>query len=144
MKMFIAADHAGFALKQHLLAYSGVKMTDLGTHSLESCDYPLFAQKLVNEVLNSPESHGVLICYTGIGMAMAANRYRGIRAALCFNEKMAELARRHNDANVLVLGSSVVDNETALRCLRLFFEATFEGGRHLRRLTHMENANLFQ
>ncbi|MDR0678455.1 MAG: ribose 5-phosphate isomerase B [Holosporaceae bacterium] len=144
MKIFIASDHAGFAMKQYILEYSGFKIIDLGTNGTEACDYPIFAQELSNKVLKAEGSYGILICSTGIGMAIAANRYKGIRAALCFNEQMAELSRRHNDANVIVFGSSVISNETALDCLKLFLDTGFEFGRHLRRLNLLETANLVQ
>ncbi|MBR1734294.1 MAG: ribose 5-phosphate isomerase B, partial [Alphaproteobacteria bacterium] len=113
MKIFIASDHAGFELKQILIKKineSENKVVDLGTSSLESCDYPIFARKLVEKLLaNNPEyNRGVLICGTGIGMSIAANRNSGIRAALCFNEEMAEMSRRHNNANVLVLGARII------------------------------------
>ncbi|MDR2157743.1 MAG: ribose 5-phosphate isomerase B [Holosporaceae bacterium] len=138
MKIFIASDHAGFAMKQDLLKYSGLKMIDLGTNGIESCDYPIFAQKLSRNVLNTKGSRGILICNTGIGMTIAANRYKGIRAALCLNEKMTELSRRHNNANVIVFGSGIIDAETALSCLQLFFNSKFESGRHRRRLNLLE------
>jgi ribose 5-phosphate isomerase B len=144
MKIFIASDHAGFAMKQYLLEYSGFKMIDLGTDSPESCDYPVFAKKLSDEILNVENGYGVLICNTGIGMTIAANRRRGIRAALCFNEKMAELSRRHNDANIIVFGSGIITNETALNCLRLFFNAEFEAGRHRRRLDLLDMSDFIQ
>jgi ribose 5-phosphate isomerase B len=144
MKIFIASDHAGFAMKQHILECSGLEMIDLGTDSSEACDYPIFAQKLSNRMLATEESRGILICGTGIGMAIAANRHEGIRAALCFNEKMAELSRRHNDANVIVFGAGVISNNTALNCLKLFFDTGFEFGRHLRRLNLLERVNPLQ
>ncbi|MDR1982696.1 MAG: ribose 5-phosphate isomerase B [Holosporaceae bacterium] len=144
MKIFIAADHAGFAMKQYLLENFERNMVDLGTHSQESCDYPLFAQKLTDKMLNTKGSYGVLICNTGIGMTIAANRCRGIRAALCFNEKMAELSRRHNDANIIVFGSGIVNNKKALSCLRLFLDTEFESGRHSRRLHLIDSVNSMQ
>jgi ribose 5-phosphate isomerase B len=134
MNIFIAADHAGFSLKEYLKKESGSEMTDLGTDKPESCDYPVFAQKLSGCVLGNEGSRGILICLTGTGMTIAANRHKGIRAALCFNEKMAELSRRHNDSNVIVFGSAIISEETALNCLRIFLKTEFEGGRHSRRL----------
>jgi ribose 5-phosphate isomerase B len=137
MKIFAASDHAGYHLKQYLvekLDADVMDAIDLGTNSPEPCDYPIFARKLCESVLMTPGSRGILICSTGIGVSIAANRHRGIRAALCFDEEMAELSRRHNDSNVMVLGSSMMDNETALNCLRLFLNTEFEGGRHARRL----------
>jgi ribose 5-phosphate isomerase B len=138
--LFIASDHAGFALKQYLIEKSGFKMEDLGTNGLESCDYPLFANRLCKRVLDSVNGRGILICSTGIGMSIAANRHRGIRAALCFDARMAQLSRCHNDSNVLILGSRVVrDDQTALGCLRAFLEAKFEGGRHVNRLKLLDS-----
>jgi len=105
---------------------------DLGTHSAESCDYPVFAKKLCNQMKESDK--GILICGTGIGMSIAANRFKNIRAALCFNEKMATLSRQHNDANVLVLGARIISAETARNCVEKFLSTDFEGGRHRRRM----------
>jgi ribose 5-phosphate isomerase B len=109
-------------------------MVDLGTHGTESCDYPIFAQMLVEHVLVDKKNRGILICSTGIGMTIAANRHNGIRAALCLNERMANLSRCHNNSNVISFGSSLVTNEAALGCLKVFLETEFEGGRHARRL----------
>jgi ribose 5-phosphate isomerase B len=138
MKIFIASDHAGFELKKYLLEKSKVNMIDMGTHNTESCDYPIFANKLCYSVEEEEWSRGILICSTGVGMSIAANRWSQIRAALCFNESMAKLCRRHNDANVLVLGAGVISAETALNCFRIFLETEFEGGRHKRRLELIE------
>jgi ribose 5-phosphate isomerase B len=138
--LFIAADHAGFALKQYLIEKSELEMEDLGTNGAESCDYPIFANRLCERVLSSVGGRGILICSTGIGMSIAANRHRGIRAALCFNERMAHLSRCHNNSNVLILGSSVMsDNRMALDCLHAFLEAEFEGGRHVNRLKLLDD-----
>ncbi|MDR0632275.1 MAG: ribose 5-phosphate isomerase B [Holosporaceae bacterium] len=134
MKIFIASDHVGFGMKRYLIEKSEWDLTDLGTDCPESCDYPIFARKLSDCVLEAGDNCGILICSTGIGMSIAANRCVGIRAALCFNEKMAEFSRRHNDANVIVFGANVVNYETAANCLRVFLQTEFEGGRHNRRL----------
>jgi ribose 5-phosphate isomerase B len=138
MKIFIASDHAGYDMKQYLIENSGWDITDLGTNTRDACDYPIFAHKLCNSVLTTRNCCGTLICSTGIGMAITANRHRQIRAALCFNEKMVELSRRHNDSNVIVLGAAIITNEMALNCLRVFLETKFEGGRHARRLRLIE------
>lgn len=130
MDIFIASDHAGFELKEYLKAQ--FNLLDLGPHSVESCDYPVFAKKLVTRLKN--DDKGILICGTGIGMSIAANRFRNIRAALCFNEKMATLARKHNDANILVLGARIIPPEIAKNCVEKFLSTDFEGGRHQRRL----------
>jgi ribose 5-phosphate isomerase B len=134
MKIFIASDHAGLEMKKRLIAESGLDFIDLGTNSAESCDYPIFANKLCDEVLKTENGRGVLICSAGVGMSIAANRRMGIRAALCFDEKIAEFSRRHNDANVIVFGSSVTSVETALNYLKIFLKTGFDGGRHERRL----------
>lgn len=134
MSIFIASDHAGFELKEYL--QTQFNLLDLGTYSTESCDYPVFAKKLVVRLKN--DDKGILICGTGIGMSIAANRFRNIRAALCFNEEMATLARQHNDANVLVLGARIIPPETAKNCVEKFLATDFEGGRHQRRLESMD------
>lgn len=149
MKLFIASDHAGFQLKSDLIKKmreyndkfndSEIELVDLGTDSDESCDYPIFANKLIENVLNASEKdRGILICGTGIGMSIAANRHLQIRAALCFNEGMAIMSRKHNDANVLVLGARIIDFDVAVQCVRAFLKTDFEGGRHARRLALMD------
>lgn len=133
-KLLIAADHAGLELKEHLKqATPEFPWEDLGTHSAESVDYPDFAQKLAIKVA-PPEVIGVLICGSGQGMAIGANRFNHVRAALCWNEDMARLAREHNDANVLCLGSRYLDNSTAEKILLTFLDTPFAGGRHQRRV----------
>jgi ribose 5-phosphate isomerase B len=130
LSIFIASDHAGFELKEYLKSY--FDLSDLGTYDNTSCDYPVFAKKLCNQIKESDK--GILICGTGIGMSITANRFKNIRAALCFNEEMAILSRQHNDANVLVLGARIISAETARRCVEKFLSTDFEGGRHQRRL----------
>lgn len=134
-KICIASDHAGFMLKRELTErYSDkYELEDLGTYTSDSCDYPVYAEKLVHYVLEN-DCRGVLICGTGIGMSIAANRHKKIRAALCSNAEMAEMSRRHNDANVLVLGAKVISPDEACECLEKFMTAEFEGGRHQRRI----------
>ena len=133
-QIFIASDHAGFELKQYLIETFQGKLQDLGTYSADSCDYPIYADKLTEEVLLTPNSVGILICGSGVGMSIAANRKKGIRAALCSNEEIAELSRKHNDANVLVLGARFISKEDAVNCVRKFLQTQFEGGRHARRI----------
>lgn len=133
----IGCDHTGLELKNYLVTQcSGEQwqFEDCGTYAAESCDYPLFAQKVCEKVL-SANSSGILICGTGIGMSMAANRVPGIRAALCGVEIQAEYARRHNNANVLCLGARITGRELALAIVKTFFAASFEGGRHQRRIS---------
>lgn len=136
----IASDHAGFDLKAELcteLRRLGYTYEDLGTHSRESVDYPDFGQALARAVSEERADRGVLVCGTGIGISMAANRTPGIRAALCWNTTATRLARQHNDANVLSLGARLVADEVAKDCLRVFLETHFEGGRHERRVAKL-------
>lgn len=136
-KIAIAADHAGFELKSVLVAelkQSDHEVIDLGTNSTESVDYPDFADRLAAAVKAGHAARGVLVCGTGIGISIAANRHRGIRAALCHNSTDARLAREHNDANVLVLGGRTTGVENAKDCLKTFLATPFAGGRHVRRV----------
>ncbi len=133
----IAADHAGFDLKQYFLENFKSDtwvLKDLGTTSKESTDYPDYADRVVMEMKTNDLPFGILICGSGQGMAMRANRYRGIRAALCWTEEIAKIAREHNDANVLSLPSRQIEPETALKILNTFLSTPFEGGRHQRRV----------
>ncbi len=136
----IAADHAGYALKSALkgeLVAAGYEVRDLGTDSEASVDYPDFAHRLAEMVAAADVPMGVLICGTGIGMSITANRHRGVRAALCHDGLSARLAREHNDANVLALGARLIGIETAKDCLRTFLATEFAGGRHRRRVEKM-------
>jgi len=136
----IAADHGGYDLKTLLIpeiAALGFEVLDLGTNSLESVDYPDFAAALARAVESGQVARGVLVCGTGIGIAIAANRHRGVRAAVCHDATTARLARQHNDANVLALGARVIGAEVARDCLRIFLATEFEGGRHSRRIAKM-------
>ena len=133
----IAADHAGYPLKTALaedLRASGLNVLDLGTNSSNSVDYPTYGKALVEALLEGKAARGVLVCGTGIGMDITANRFKGVRAANCYTAEVARLARQHNNANVLVLGGRFIDQETAGQCLRAFLETDFEGGRHQRRV----------
>lgn len=131
-KIFIASDHAGYRLKEFLK--NRFELIDCGTNNEEACDYPIFAQSIAEMIFKNPLSSGVLICGTGIGMSIAANRFPFIRAALCHNAEMTKLARQHNDANVLVLGAKIISSETAIECMHVFLNTIFCGGRHSRRL----------
>ena len=135
-KMFIGADHAGFELKQQLIEALSEKLNfvDCGAHTMESVDYPEIAHKVASHVNENPGSMGVLVCSTGVGMSIAANRHPEIRAALCHNLLCVERARGHNDANILVLGSIFLTLPEALAMVRLFLSTPFEGGRHQRRI----------
>lgn len=136
----VASDHAGFALKQavvELLRDEGFDVQDLGAHDQESVDYPDFADALAGAIADGPASRGVLVCGTGIGISIAANRHRHIRAALCQNSTDARLSRQHNDANVIALGARTLGPEVAADCVRIFLQTEFEGGRHQRRVSKM-------
>ncbi len=132
-KLYIASDHAGFALKSKLCDRFE-SLVDLGTNSEESVDYPDFAHKLTNEVLKDAGNLGILICGTGVGMSMAANRVKGIRAGLVSNNEIARLIRQHNNANVLVLPGRFMDEEEAIKSVKIFIETEFEAGRHQARI----------
>jgi ribose 5-phosphate isomerase B len=141
----IAADHGGFDLKESLvpvLQTAGVTVLDLGTTSREAVDYPEFADALAAALMAGRAQRGVLICGTGIGISIAANRHPGIRAALCHDGLTARLARQHNDANVLVLGGRLIGIEAAKDCLSTFLNTPFEGGRHARRVAKLGRAVL--
>jgi ribose 5-phosphate isomerase B len=137
MKIAIASDHAGFDLKSIIIKEFGSKyqIIDLGCDNSESSvDYPDFAQKLSKNIIDKSVNFGILICGSGIGISIAANRFSQIRAALCHNSKIAEISRKHNDANVLCLGARIVDEENALRIVQTFLNTDFAGGRHAKRI----------
>jgi ribose 5-phosphate isomerase B len=136
----VAADHAGVALKSELaseLDSLGFDVLDLGTNGPESVDYPDYANALAETMRQGKVKRGVLVCGSGIGVSIAANRHPGIRAALCHDAVTARLARLHNDANVLVLGARTIGLEVAKDCLRIFLNTAFEGGRHARRVAKL-------
>lgn len=137
IKIAMGSDHAGFELKNKIKTYleeKGYGVIDFGTNSTDSVDYPDYAH-LVSQSVESKESkEGILICGSGNGMIMSANKHQGIRAALCWNKEIAELARQHNDANVLSLPARFVSEEDALSMVEAFLNTKFEGGRHLRRV----------
>ncbi len=134
-KIFIASDHAGFQLKDNILKkINNFQIKDLGTDSEEKVDYPDFAFKLVSEVNISNKNGGILICGSGNGMAIAANRFKNIRAGLAFNPEIAKLLRQHNNANILVLPGRFMDVNEAIKCINNFFSSDFDGGRHQSRI----------
>ena len=136
----VAADHGGYELKSVLLPELralGFDVLDLGTDSTASVDYPDFAEKVAQAVESGKARFGLLICGTGIGMSIAANRHRKVRAALCYDVTTARLARQHNDANVMTLGGRMIGSETAKDCLKTFLSTPFEGGRHARRVAKL-------
>lgn len=141
-QIYLGADHAGFALKRKIIEYLKNKqyeLYDLGTDSDQSVDYPDFAKKLVDKVSTGPEKLGILICGSGIGMSIAANRNSKIRAALCHNTEYAKLAREHNDANVLVLGARFLDDNTTLEIINTFLETKFLQERHSQRVKKLSD-----
>jgi len=141
----IGCDHGGFALKQEIMKYldeQGLSYKDYGTYSDESCDYPIYGEAVARAVAGGECDRGILICGTGIGISIAANKVKGIRAALCGDCFSAEMTRRHNDANILALGGRVLGSGLALKIVETFLNPPFEGGRHARRvdlITQLEN-----
>lgn len=141
MKLVIGNDHAGVEFKEKLvkaLEERGHEVINVGTDSLESVDYPDIAALVGEKVLDGKAEYGILICGTGIGISIAANKIKGIRAALVHNEFTARLARLHNDANVIALGARVIGDELGLACVETFINTEFEGGRHARRVDKIE------
>ena len=137
LSIALASDHAGFALKQEVQAFleaNGARTKDFGCYSTESCDYPDFAHPLAEAVEKGEFEYGIVICSTGNGICMTANKHQNIRAALCWETKLAELARQHNNANVLGLPANFISAPLALDIVRTFFQTDFEGGRHERRV----------
>ena len=137
MRIAVGADHGGFKLKQHVVEFltdQGHQVRDLGTHSLEPVDYPDMAAQVADAVASGEAERGVIVCGTGIGVSMAANKVRGVRAALCTDCYMARMAREHNDAQVLCLGERVLGTGLALDIVRVFLNTEFQGGRHARRV----------
>lgn len=135
MKIGIASDHAGYALKEAIKNhFDFIEFTDFGTDSDASVDYPDFAHPLAEAVVNGDCEYGISICGSGNGINMTVNKYSEIRAALCWNVELAELARQHNDANILSLPARFVDEDTALEMVKVFLQTPFEGGRHQKRI----------
>ncbi len=137
----IASDHAGFELKERLrvsLAELGFEVEDIGTHGTASTDYADYAHPLAQEVSSGESQRGILLCGTGLGMSYVANRYPGVRAAVAWTPEIAALARKHNDANILVLPARFVSDEDAVEILRAWLTTEFEGGRHTRRIEKIE------
>ena len=142
MKLFVGCDHAGYNLKVKLLSIlqkeKQLEIIDCGTNSEQSVDYPDYIHKVADSVQQVSNSKGLIICGSGNGAAMVANKHKNIRAALCWNEKLARLAREHNDANILSLPARFVDFDLASDILKTFIETDFEGGRHLPRVRKIE------
>ena len=141
-KVIIGSDHAGFELKLKIIEYKfkeKINFSDVGTFTRESVDYPDYGKLVAQKIDSGKFLVGVLICGSGVGMSIVANRYKNVRAALCINENMAKLSRQHNDANVIVLGSRLISFEQAIKCLEGFFFTNFEKGRHIARINKLNN-----
>jgi len=136
-KIFISSDHAGYKLKEEiksLLSKKKISFLDIGPHNDNRVDYPDFAHKVARRVKANKNNIGILVCGSGMGMNIAANRHKNIRAAQCFNLKSTKLSRLHNDANIITLGSRILSKKLALSCVIAFLNTKFEGGRHLKRI----------
>ena len=136
-KIILASDHAGFKLKEEIknfLIKKRKEILDLGTNNTDSVDYPDFAHRLSNKMKKNSKQIGILVCGSGIGMDMAANRHKNIRAALCYSIKSTKLSRQHNNANVMTIGARLTTKNVALKCVNAFINTNFKGGRHLRRI----------
>ncbi|MCS6958255.1 MAG: ribose 5-phosphate isomerase B [Aquificaceae bacterium] len=142
LSVAIGSDHAGYPLKEKIkefLLSKGYKLLDFGTQSTTSTDYPLFAREVCLSLQRGEAQRGILVCGTGVGMCITANKFKGIRAALCLNEYMARMSRKHNDANVLCLGERVVGVDLALSIVEVWFSTDFEGGRHEKRVKFIKD-----
>jgi len=140
MKIAIGNDHVALEMKQQISAYLeelGHEVIDFGTHTTERCDYPVYGEQVANAVVSGQAERGILICGTGVGMSMAANKIRGIRACCCSDYFTAKFTRLHNDANVLCFGARVISKGLACELVKVFLESEFEGGRHAPRVQHL-------
>ena len=136
-KIFLSSDHAGYKLKELIKLYlikKKLKFSDLGPNSDTRVDYPDYAHKVAKKVKTNKKNVGILVCGSGMGMNIAANRHKNIRAAQCFNLKSTKLSRLHNDANIITLGSRLLTKKNALNCVSIFLNTKFEGGRHSKRI----------
>ncbi|MDA7734394.1 ribose 5-phosphate isomerase B [bacterium] len=136
-KIFVSSDHAGYKLKEEIKLYllkKKISFVDMGPHNDDRVDYPDFAHKVAKKVKTNKDNVGILVCGSGMGMNIAANRHKNIRAAQCFNLKSTKLSRLHNDANIITLGSRLLSKKLALNCVIAFLNTKFEGGRHLKRI----------
>ena len=144
MKISIGCDHAGFDVAKTIISFlndSGYEVDNQGCHSSESVDYPIFGKKVAQSILEGKVDRGIIICGTGIGISIAANREPSVRAALVHDELTAMMARAHNDANVMAIGARVTNQEIARNCLKTFFSTSFEGGRHIKRVAKLTSSN---
>ena len=140
MKIAIASDHGGFNLKKRLIEYlkNNYEVVDFGCETQDSCDYPIYAKKVVDAILNKGFSKGILICGTGVGMAICANRFKGIRAVNTTEVSVAKLSREHNNSNVLTLGERIIDEKKALEIVDVWLNTEFQEGRHKRRIDMLD------
>lgn len=141
LKIAIGSDHGGFELKEKIISYlkaKNIEFKDFGTFTQESCDYPVFAKEVALEVSNGRFNKGILICGTGIGVSIVANKIKGIRAALCFDTFCAQMSREHNNANILCMGQRVINESLALEIVDVWLHSDFEGGRHEKRVNMIE------
>lgn len=141
MKIAIGCDHGGYDLKEDIVRFlqeKGYEVKDCGTYSKESCDYPIFGEAAARAVASGECERGIVICTTGIGISIAANKVKGIRCAYVCDPLTAEMARRHNDANMLALGAGIIGKNLAERCVEVFLNTEFEGGRHARRVALLD------
>ena len=138
-KIFIASDHAGYRLKEYVISKFSkkAKLIDLGPKTDDSVDYPDFAKKLSKKISSKKGSFGILVCGSGTGMAIAANKTKNVRAALCYSIKNTKLSRLHNNANIITLGQRLISKKKAFSLIKIFLSTKFEGGRHLRRVKKM-------
>lgn len=142
MKIAIASDHGGLIMKNALTEYfskQGFNVTDLGTNSSDSVDYPDYADKMAKHILEQKSDFGILICGTGVGISIAANRHKGIRAALIYNNFVAQMAKAHNNANIIVFGGRTMEIDDVKKYCETFINTKFEGGRHQNRLNKLDN-----
>lgn len=143
MKIYLASDHAGFELKNEVKRYllqNNYNVEDLGTYSKEPVNWPEYGARAAGKVAEDPDnSKGIIICGSGLGMSMVANKFKNIRAALCHDEYTAEMSRKHNNANILNLGARILNNKKALKIVEIWLNTEFEGGRHQRRLDYLHN-----
>lgn len=142
MRISIGCDHGGYNLKEQVVKYleskQDIEVVDYGCYNLDSCDYPVFAKKVANDVSNGESTFGILICTTGIGMSITANKFKNVRAALVTNIESAHLTRMHNNSNVICLGAKFTPYEEATKYIDAFITEQFEGGRHQRRVEQIE------
>ena len=141
MKIVIASDHAGFDYKEEIKKFlnnNKIEVVDVGTNSKESCDYPIFAHLAAEKVANGEVDFGILVCSSGEGIAIAANKIKGVRAGIAYNDEVAGLMRQHNNANMIAFGASFMKLDDVLKRINIFLNTPFEGGRHERRVNEIE------